>query len=93
MENNKLKLNQDKTELLIASGHNSRDLVDCPAPNESALPQKEKISSVEVLLDQSLSLFPKVTQRPETSVFLSACPGYSDFSNVLYLGFYLVWEL
>lgn len=53
---------------------------------------------MEVLLDQSLSLFPKVNQRPETSllvsvdmpiVFLSACPGYPDFNNVLYLGFFI----
>ncbi|XP_053120143.1 uncharacterized protein LOC128330801 [Hemicordylus capensis] len=60
MGENKLKLNPDKTEVLIVRGRNSRDVFDLPVLDRVTLPQKEQVRSLGVLLDQRLSLVSQV---------------------------------
>ncbi|XP_053104853.1 leucine-rich repeat-containing protein 39 isoform X1 [Hemicordylus capensis] len=57
---NKLRLNPDKTEVLIVRGWNLRDDFDLPVLDGVTLPQKEHVRSLEVLLDPSLSLVSQV---------------------------------
>ena len=56
MRANKLKLNPDKTEMLLVSGSSERIVGVQPVLDGVALPLKEQVRSLGVLLEPSLSL-------------------------------------
>ncbi|XP_061477973.1 uncharacterized protein LOC133382302 [Rhineura floridana] len=56
MRTNKLRLNPDKTEMLLVDGFSNQVVDTYPVLDGVTLPQKEQVRSLGVVLDSSLSL-------------------------------------
>uniref|UniRef100_G1KYX6 HSR domain-containing protein n=1 Tax=Anolis carolinensis TaxID=28377 RepID=G1KYX6_ANOCA len=91
MRANKLKLNPDKTEVLLVSHKAEQGIGLQPVLDGVALPLKTRVCSLGILLDSSLSLEPQVSEVArgafaQLRLVRQLCPflGKSDLATVVH---------